>query len=177
MNLSAQDHQTFFTCDADAGRYMYSRKYTLKFYMVLSFLHLVSVYYYPNLILPPGKPEYELMQTAWRERNPEARIKAAKEAIAINPECATGYILLSEEESEDIEKAEQKLREAYKIAEANHRRSQQLQHQSPMMESQHRRDTNVMIYIRRRLAMCARKLGRLKEVSCNNINLTTSSCS
>ena len=117
------------------------------------------------------------MQTAWRERNPEARIKAAKEAIAINPECATGYILLSEEESEDIEKAEQKLREAYKIAEANHRRSQQLQHQSPMMESQHRRDTNVMIYIRRRLAMCARKLGRLKEVSCNNINLTTSSYS
>ena len=105
------------------------------------------------------------MQTAWRERNPEARIKAAKEAIALNPECATGYILLSEEESEDIEKAEQKLREAYKIAEANHRRSQQLQHQSPMMESQHRRDTNVMIYIRRRLAMCARKLGRLKEVS------------
>ena len=104
------------------------------------------------------------MQTAWRERNPEARIKAAKEAIAINPECATGYILLSEEEAEDIEKAEQKLREAYKIAEANHRRSQQLQHQSPTMESQHRRDTNVMIYIRRRLAMCARKLGRLKEV-------------
>ena len=176
MNLSAQDHQTFFTCDADAGRYGCSRKYTVKFHVVLSFLHLIKVHYYPKLILPPGKPEYELMQTAWRERNPEARIKAAKEAIAINPECATGYILLSEEESEDIEKAEQKLREAYKIAEANHRRSQQLQHQSPMMESQHRRDTNVMIYIRRRLAMCARKLGRLKEVSCNIINLATSCC-
>ena len=145
--------------------------------MVLSFLHMVSVYLLPELKSSSGKPEYELMQTAWRERNPEARIKAAKEAIAINPECATGYILLSEEESEDIEKAEQKLREAYKIAEANHRRSQQLQHQSPMMESQHRRDTNVMIYIRRRLAMCARKLGRLKEVSCNIINLATQSCS
>eukprot|EP00096_Caligus_rogercresseyi_P005657 TRINITY_DN21626_c0_g1_i1.p1 TRINITY_DN21626_c0_g1~~TRINITY_DN21626_c0_g1_i1.p1 ORF type:complete len:576 (-),score=173.47 TRINITY_DN21626_c0_g1_i1:264-1991(-) len=128
MNLSAQDHQTFFTCEADAG-----------------------------------KPEYELMQTAWRERNPEARIKAAKEAIASNPECATGYILLAEEEATDIVEAEAKFREAYRIAEQNHRRSQQLQHQNAMLESQHRRDTNVMIYIRRRLAMCARKLGRLKD--------------
>jgi len=128
MNLSAQDHQTFFTCEADAG-----------------------------------KPEYECMQTAWRERNTEARIKAAREAIALNPECATAYILLSEEEASDIVEAEIKLREAYRIAETNHRRSQQLQHQSTLLESQHRRDTNVMIYIRRRLAMCARKLGKLKE--------------
>ena len=45
-----------------------------------------------------GKPEYEIMQTAWRERNPQARIKAAKEAIGMNPECATAYILLAEEE-------------------------------------------------------------------------------
>lgn len=45
-----------------------------------------------------GKPEYEIMQTAWRERNPQARIKAAKEAIGLNPECATAYILLAEEE-------------------------------------------------------------------------------
>ena len=105
------------------------------------------------------------MQTAWRERNPEARIKAAKEAIALNPECATAYILLAEEEACDISEADTKLREAYRIAETNHRRSQQLQHQSNLLESQHRRDTNVMIYIRRRLAMCARKLGKLKEVS------------
>merc|ERR1719342_958234 len=52
-----------------------------------------------------GKPEYEIMQTAWRERNPGARIKAAKEAIGMNPECATAYILLAEEEAEDILKA------------------------------------------------------------------------
>lgn len=44
MNLSAQDHQTFFTCECDAG-----------------------------------KAEYELMQTAWRERNPVVRIKTARD--------------------------------------------------------------------------------------------------
>lgn len=38
------------------------------------------------------------MQTAWRERNPGVRIKAAKEAITLNAECATAYILLAEEE-------------------------------------------------------------------------------
>ena len=56
-----------------------------------------------NISLPAsGKPEYEIMQTAWRERNPQARIKAAKEAIGLNPECATAYILLAEEEVNSI---------------------------------------------------------------------------
>ena len=42
-------------------------------------------YYLKDINSFTGKPEYELMQTAWRERNPEARIKAAKEAIDLNP--------------------------------------------------------------------------------------------
>ncbi|KAF3855250.1 hypothetical protein F7725_023305 [Dissostichus mawsoni] len=46
MNLSAQDHQTFFTCDSD---------------------HL--------------RPADAVMQKAWRERNPQARISAAHEAL------------------------------------------------------------------------------------------------
>jgi hypothetical protein len=51
MNLSAQDHQTFFTCLSD-----------------------------------DGKPEFEIMQLAWRERNPQTRIKLAKEALIKNSE-------------------------------------------------------------------------------------------
>jgi len=51
MNLSAQDHQTFFTCESDEG-----------------------------------KPEYEIMQRAWRERNPSTRVSLANEAIAKNSE-------------------------------------------------------------------------------------------
>lgn len=128
MNLSAQDHQTFFTCEADVG-----------------------------------KAEYEIMQTAWRERNPMVRIKAAHNALERNPECAPAYILLAEEEATTITEAEKILKQALKVAETNYRKSQNMQQQSPLMEAQHRRDTNVLIYIKRRLAMCARKLGKLKE--------------
>ncbi|GFX84559.1 suppressor of tumorigenicity 7 protein homolog, partial [Trichonephila clavipes] len=128
MNLSAQDHQTFFTCEADAN-----------------------------------KPEYEIMQTAWRERDPEARVKAARQALEKNPECAPAYILLAEEESSSILEAEKIFRQALKVAEVNYKRSQQFQAQGPSQETLHRRDTNVVVYIRRRLAMCARKLGKLRE--------------
>ncbi|KAK2167843.1 hypothetical protein LSH36_23g06009 [Paralvinella palmiformis] len=128
MNLSAQDHQTFFTCEYDVG-----------------------------------KPEYEIMQMAWRERNPQARIKAAKEALEKNPECAAAMILLAEEECETILEVEKMFKQAYKSAEANYRKSQQTQHQSSTHEILHRRDTNVVMYIKRRLAMCARKLGKTRE--------------
>ncbi|KAH1027787.1 hypothetical protein HUJ05_001233 [Dendroctonus ponderosae] len=128
MNLSAQDHQTIFTCDSDAG-----------------------------------KAEYEIMQTAWRERNPQVRLKAAHSALEKNPECATAYILLAEEEATTITEAENLFRQAYKVAEINYKKSQGLQHQGILMEVQHKRDTNVLIYVKRRLAMCARRLGKLKE--------------
>ncbi|KAI1294818.1 Protein ST7 -like protein [Halotydeus destructor] len=130
MNLSAQDHQTFFTCEADSG-----------------------------------KTEYEIMQTAWRERDPQARISGAKEALEKNPECATALILLAEEENDKILEVEKTFKQALKVAEVNYRKSQQYQHQSSLHEAQHRRDTNVLIYIRRRLSMCARKLGKLKEAT------------
>uniref|UniRef100_A0A3Q0KVC8 Protein ST7 homolog n=1 Tax=Schistosoma mansoni TaxID=6183 RepID=A0A3Q0KVC8_SCHMA len=128
MNLSAQDHQTFFTCEADGG-----------------------------------KPEYEIMQLSWRERNHEERIKKTKEALAKNPECATAMILLAEEECSYIVDVEKVYKQAYKVAETNLRRSQQLQNHSPAHESMYRRDIHAFVFIRRRLAMCARKLGKLKE--------------
>ncbi|XP_015781630.1 protein ST7 homolog [Tetranychus urticae] len=131
MNLSAQDHQTFFTCEG----------------------------------IDPGKDKYEMMQTAWRERDPSARIKAAHEALEKNPECATALILLAEEEAPTILEAEKILKQALKVAEANYRKSQQYHHQNSNYEAIHRRDTNVLIYVRRRLAMCARKTGKLKEAT------------
>ncbi|XP_063436973.1 suppressor of tumorigenicity 7 protein homolog isoform X1 [Mytilus trossulus] len=128
MNLSAQDHQTFFTCESDAG-----------------------------------KQEFEIMQRAWRERNPQSRIKAAKDALEKNPECCTAIILLAEEDTSSIADAEKMFKQAYKTAEISYRKSQQTQHQNLQHEATYRRDTNVIVYIKRRLAMCARKLGRTRE--------------
>lgn len=128
MNLSAQDHQTLFTCEADEGR-----------------------------------PDCEVMQMAWRERDPRTRIKYAREALDKNPECVTAYILLAEEEAPNVLEAEKLFKQALKFAEGNHRKSQQMQHQGSYQELQHRRDSNVLVYVRRRLAMCARKLGKVRE--------------
>ncbi|XP_064604173.1 LOW QUALITY PROTEIN: suppressor of tumorigenicity 7 protein homolog [Liolophura sinensis] len=128
MNLSAQDHQTFFTCDTDAG-----------------------------------KQEYEIMQMAWRERNPQSRIKAAHDALEKNQECSTAMILLAEEEASTILEAEKLFKQALKCAESNYKKSQQTQNSSASHEATHRRDTNVLVYIKRRIAMCARKLGRVRE--------------
>lgn len=102
---------------------------------------------------------------AWRERNPVVRIKAAHSALEINENCASAYILLAEEEATTILEAERILKNALKVAEINYRKSQMTQHQGSTFEAHHRRDANVLIYIRRRLAMCARKLGRLKEAA------------
>ncbi|XP_043565509.1 suppressor of tumorigenicity 7 protein homolog isoform X3 [Chiloscyllium plagiosum] len=157
MNLSAQDHQTFFTCETDHLR-------------------------------PADASKKDLMQKAWRERNPQARISAAHEALELNEVfyhwrplleplqakrrtqnginftmCATAYILLAEEEATTIVEAERLFKQALKAGEVCYRRSQQLQHHGAQYEAQHRRDTNVLVYIKRRLAMCSRKLGRTRE--------------
>ncbi|KAM4797050.1 suppressor of tumorigenicity 7 protein-like isoform 1-T2 [Rhinophrynus dorsalis] len=128
MNLSAQDHQTFFTCDTDALR-----------------------------------PSDAVMQKAWRERSPQARVKAAYQALEVYNDCATAYILLAEEEATTISDAERLFQQALKAGESAYKKSQQQQHLSSQHESQHRRDTNVLVYTKRRLAMCSRKLGRIRE--------------
>uniref|UniRef100_A0A674NE04 Suppression of tumorigenicity 7 like n=1 Tax=Takifugu rubripes TaxID=31033 RepID=A0A674NE04_TAKRU len=109
MNLSAQDHQTFFTGDT-----------------------------------PQLRPEDAVMQKAWRERNPQARIRAAYQALEMNQDCAAAYVLLAEEEATTITEAERLFRKALSIGKSG-------------------KDINLLVYIKRRLAMCARKLGRVKE--------------
>ncbi|KAH0618938.1 hypothetical protein JD844_018499 [Phrynosoma platyrhinos] len=105
----------------------------------------------------------DVMQKAWRERNPQARIKAAYQALELNNDCTMAYVLLAEEEATTIIDAEKYFKQALRAGETIYRKSQHCSSQSPQHEAQLRRDTNVLVYVKRRLAMCARKLGRIKE--------------
>ncbi|CAM4752466.1 unnamed protein product [Rotaria magnacalcarata] len=130
MNLSAQEHQTFFSCELDEG-----------------------------------KPEYDMMQRAWRERTPSVRIQLAREALEKNSECTPALILLAEEEATTIIEVERILKQALKCAENAYRKSQQLLEQGHNQDIVHKRNTNILIYVKRRLGMCARKLGKLREAT------------
>jgi hypothetical protein len=78
-----------------------------------------------------------VMQTAWRERNPVARIKAAHDALEKNPDCAAAYILLAEEEATTILDVERILKQALRAAEMNYKKTQQVPHQGCVMETLH----------------------------------------
>ncbi|KAM7170020.1 suppressor of tumorigenicity 7 protein-like isoform 3-T3 [Macrochelys suwanniensis] len=110
-----------------------------------------------------NRQSLSVMQKAWRERNPQARIKAAYQALELNNDCATAYVLLAEEEATTIIDAEKYFKQALKAGEVVYRKSQHCHPQNSQHEAQIRRDTNVLVYVKRRLAMCARKLGRIKE--------------
>uniref|UniRef100_A0A3Q2VGJ7 Suppression of tumorigenicity 7 like n=1 Tax=Haplochromis burtoni TaxID=8153 RepID=A0A3Q2VGJ7_HAPBU len=127
MNLSAQDHQTFFTGETQQLR-----------------------------------PEDAVMQKAWRERNPQARIRAAYQAIEINHQCAAAYVLLAEEEATTITEAERLFKKALSIGKDGHSSTKKA-HKIFSLCNTAGKDINLLVYIKRRLAMCARKLGRIKE--------------
>lgn len=124
MNLSAQDHQTFFTCEADAGKPEYESEYIVwecpymnlyrKYEDVFRNVMIKTLYqpwYIHKFLMKMSKPYhawlcytgfFTVMQTAWRERNTEVRIKSARSALDLNPECASAHILLAEEEATSI---------------------------------------------------------------------------
>lgn len=84
------------------------------------------------------------MQAAWRERVPEARIKAAHMALEKNPDCVTALIMLAEEEAPTMVKAEKILRKALKLSETNYKKTQKTHHLDPSIEMQH---SNIFLYL------------------------------
>eukprot|EP00118_Oscarella_pearsei_P022483 m.260440 g.260440 ORF g.260440 m.260440 type:complete len:552 (+) comp40435_c0_seq45:48-1703(+) len=107
-----------------------------------------------------------LMYQAWREPNLDNRLSLAEKALAIDPSCSSALIMLAEEKASTILEVERYLKQALKSAEAQQKKTQQLVrdgHRDLAVDPLQRRESNLCVYIRRRLAMCCRKLGRNKE--------------
>ncbi|CAH0407452.1 unnamed protein product [Chilo suppressalis] len=121
MNLSAQDHQAWFSCGAEG-------------------------------------PAEEAMARAWREREPAARVAAARAALALRPDCAAALLLLAEEDAPTVQEAERVLKRAWRAAETAWR-----SHAALGGGALARRDAALLANIKRRAAMCARRLGRLRD--------------
>ena len=86
------------------------------------------------------------MIQAWRERDRRGRIQAAEAALQLDSNCSSALILLAEEKAQTVTEAEGFLLRAL----------------NGIKES---RDHTVYVYIKRRLGMCARRLGRVKEAT------------
>jgi len=110
-----------------------------------------------------GRPGDLKMLQAWKEKNPVDRIRLAHEALSeSNNACATAFVMLGEEEATTIEEAESLFKQALKASEALVKQYNSLSADEEA-ETCHRRDINVCVYVKRRLAMFSRKLGRTKE--------------
>ncbi|XP_068946459.1 suppressor of tumorigenicity 7 protein-like isoform X2 [Petaurus breviceps papuanus] len=145
----------------------YFRKYGTSFIEQVSISHLRPLIGgIENNVPEPGSPSGSRETDTNRQNLSECKVWRNPLNLFRGAEyrsCATAYVLLAEEEATTIVDAEKLFRQALKAGETIYRRSQQHQHQSPQHEAQLRRDTNVLVYIKRRLAMCARKLGRIRE--------------
>ncbi len=53
----------------------------------------------------PLEEAQELMFEAWETRSPKKRIRLARQALKISPDCADAYVLLAEEEARSVEEA------------------------------------------------------------------------
>ncbi|KAJ0178576.1 hypothetical protein K1T71_005351 [Dendrolimus kikuchii] len=107
-------------------------------------------------------PAEEAMARAWREREPGARVAAARAALAARPDCAAALLLLAEEDAPTVHEAERVLRRAWRAAEAAWRVSAAGGAHSA---AEARRDAAVLAHVKRRAAMCARRLGRLRDAA------------
>ncbi|XP_039749874.1 protein ST7 homolog [Pararge aegeria] len=102
----------------------------------------------------------EALARAWREREPAARVAGARAALALRPDCAAALLLLAEEEAGTVAEAERVLRRAWRLGDAAWRAAA-----AAGAAAAARREAAVLAHVKRRAAMCARRLGRLRDAA------------
>ncbi|XP_062521285.1 protein ST7 homolog isoform X2 [Corticium candelabrum] len=135
MDLTIQDYQSFFTREQD---------------------------------LDSDIQADAIMFKAWREKEDSLRIGLAEEALMVDPNCTTALILVAEEKAQTIIEVEKLFKHALRSVESQIKRTQQMVregHKDSVPDPHQKHETNLCIYIKRRLGMCARKLGRYREAA------------
>ena len=108
-------------------------------------------------------PAQYLMMTALKEKDRHKRISLAHNALDMDSNCVPALVLLAEEEALGLLEVEELLKQALKAAESAHRQSAVLCQNDPVYKPLHERNANVCIHCRLRLAVCNRRLGKVKD--------------
>lgn len=78
-------------------------------------------------------------------------------------DCALACMLLAEEECESVGESEILFRRALKAAEFQKEKSHETRHKNIDYEDRYQRDCKLVCYIKARLALCCRRVGKLQE--------------
>ena len=128
----------------------------------LSISDYLSIFTYEGARLDDD-PADHLMVTAWKEKSRDKRIEMTYQALTMNPNCVSALILLAEEKAQGLLEVEELFKQALKAAESVYKQSSLLCHNDPVYKPVHERNANVCVYCRFKLAVCARRLGKLKD--------------
>lgn len=152
---------------AEYNRYFLetNREPLVEYDVTLTSMELRSFFTYDGPTLESGATDQQMINGVWREPDRMKRIEIAHKALSINPSCPLALIVLAEEETSSILEVEERLKIALKSAEGASKGSHILSQQDPMYKPLHERNQYVCSYCRIRSAVCARKLGKLKESS------------
>lgn len=107
--------------------------------------------------------DHSFILHAWREDDRKKRVGLARKAIVNNPYNAGALIILAEEEASTILEVEEQLRTAVKSAEVACKQSHLLCQQDQRHKPFHECNGYILAYCKIRLAVCMRKLGKVKE--------------
>lgn len=110
-----------------------------------------------------GGADENMMSHAWREEDRKERISLAHKVLEMNPNNPGALIILAEEEAMTILEVEEQLRMAVKSAEVTCKQSHTLSQQDTVYKPIHERNGYILAYCKIRLAVCLRKLGKVKE--------------
>ncbi len=122
----------------------------------------LSIFTYEGIRLEDS-PAHNVMIAAFKEKDRLKRITMAHAALVLDQQSVPALVLLAEEEAQGLLEVEEFLKQASRAAEAAYRQSTNLCQHDPVYKPLHERNANVSIHCRLRLAVCSRRLGKVKE--------------